>query len=380
MANDHDKQSALVGGPNYSIILSHAAPLPPNTLEDGMLAIAVAAVSLNPVDTKMTGGYHTVGAIAGCEYAGIVTTVGAGVSERWDVKVGDRVGAAIMGMNPRQPSIGAFAQHSVAPGHCVLKLPDEWSLARGAGIGNAWYTVPWALFYALGLPPGPKLQPLGDWIDSFGLKPQLGAKVMLNADKAQSVLVSGGSSSTGTCAIQLLKMAGFNVVATCSARNMTLVKSFGADATYDYTDRNCAGDIREHTGNSLRFAIDCISTPETTQLCYEAIGRTGGRYVSLDPFSQTVASTRKVVSAGWVLGPELVGEEIAWPAPHGREANPIAREFCIAWNITLQKLLDQDHIRTHPQLVRNTGLEGVLGGLEEIRAKQVSAQKLTFTY
>ncbi|CAG5184534.1 uncharacterized protein ALTATR162_LOCUS10957 [Alternaria atra] len=370
-------QTALIGGPNESIVLSHSAPIPPDVLEDGMLAVEVKAVSLNPVDTKMLGGYHTAGAISGCEYAGIVTGVGVGVTDDWNIKVGDRVSAAIMGMNPRRPSVGAFAQYSIAPAHCILKLPDDWSFTHGAGIGNSWYTVPWALFHTLGLPPGPQLQPLSGWIDQS--EPALGAKVTLNASKPQSVLVSGGSSSTGTCAIQLLKLAGFGVIATSSARNVDLVRSFGADDVFDYSDPDCASKIRVHTANSLRFALDCITTPETTQLCYHALGRTGGRYVSLDPFSETVAATRKVVSAGWVLGPELMGEEIGWPAPHGRAPNPFARKFCVMWNKTLQKLLDEGQIRTHPQVVRDAGLEGVLEGLQDIREKKISGQKLTYT-
>ncbi|KAF1957272.1 GroES-like protein [Byssothecium circinans] len=370
-------QTALVGGPNESIVLSHTAPIPPDALEDGMLAVEVKAVSLNPVDTKMLGGYHTVGAISGCEYAGIVTAVGAGVTEKWNIKVGDRVSAAIMGMNPQRPSVGAFAQYSAAPAHCTLKLPDDWSFTHGAGIGNSWYTVPWALFHTLGLSPGPQLQPLSSWIEQS--KPALGSRVTLNASKPQSVLVSGGSSSTGTCAIRLLKLAGFNVIATCSARNTDLVKSFSADAVFNYSDPDCASKIRAHTANALRFAVDCITTPETTQLCYLALGRTGGRYVSLDPFSDAVAASRKVVAAGWVLGPELMGEDVGWPAPHGRAANPFAREFCVEWNKTLQRLLDEGQIRTHPQLVRDTGLEGVLDGLREIREKKVYGQKLTYT-
>lgn len=371
-------QTALVGGPNDTIVLSRSAPVPPNIPEDGTLIVAVKAVALNPVDTKMLGGFHTIGAISGCEFAGVVTAVGPGVSDQWNIKAGDRVSAAIMGMNPRQPDVGAFAQISVSPGHCALKLPNDWSFAQGAGIGNAWYTVPWALFNSLGLPPGPHLEPLSRWSETAIQKPVLGPKVTLEASKPQSVLVSGGSSSTGTCTIQLLKLAGFNVVATSSTRNMDLVQSFGADAVFDYTDPSCASDIRTHTANALRFAIDCITTPETTKLCYEALGRTGGRYVSLDPFSETIAATRKRVAAGWVLGPELVGEEIDWPAPHGRVANPFAKEFCTVWNHTLQRMLDEGHVRTHPQLVRDTGLEGALEGLDEIRRKQVSGKKLVF--
>ena len=168
-------------------------------------------------------------------------------------------------------------------------------------------------------------------------------------------------------------------MATSSSENTNLVKSFGADAVFDYKLPDCATDIRAYTSNSLRFAIDCITTPDTTKLCFESLGRTGGRYVSLDPFSEAIAATRKRVAVDCVLGPELMGDEIIWPAPHGRKANPYAKNFCSVWNRTLQQLLDNGNIRTHPQLVRNTGLQGALGGLEEIRAKKVSGQKLVFS-
>ncbi|KUI56333.1 Enoyl reductase LovC [Cytospora mali] len=371
-------QSALIGGPSGDIVLSHSAPLPPEPLKDDQVAVAIKAVSLNPVDTKMTGTYHTPGAVLGCEFAGIVTAAGSVATSDWDIHVGDRVSAAIMGMNPLQPRIGAFAQYTTAPAHVVLKVRDGWTFAQAAGLGNAWYTVPWALFHALGLPPGPKLEPLNSRMPPSSTE---GPKIPMenpNGTK-RTVLVSGGSSSTGTCAIQLLNLAGFDVVATCSPGNFALARSYGADEVFDYTSPTCAADIRAHTRNSLRLVLDCITTTETMRLCYAAMGRAGGRYVALEPYSEAVAATRAVVRPDWVLGPEMIGDEVGWPAPHGRKANPAAKAFCEEWNRTLQGLLDRGMIRTHPLRVRDTGLTGALEGLEEIRAKKVSGQKLVYT-
>ncbi|VUC37646.1 unnamed protein product [Clonostachys rosea] len=377
MAGTDETQAALVGGNEGDIVLSGSAPLPPLPLEDDQVAVSVKAVSLNPVDTKMLGGYHTVGAISGCEFAGIVTDVGSKVTADWDIRPGDRVSAAIMGMNPLRPRIGAFAQHSVAPGRCVLRMRDDWSFAQSTGIGNSWYTVAWALFHVMGLPAGPALEPLNSQ-----LPPPVLAGPNIKIDnfggKRTAVLVSGGSSSTGTCAIQLLKMAGFDVVATCSESNFELVRSYGADALFNHASPTVASDIRDHTRNGLRLALDCITTNETTRLCYAALGRSGGRYVALDPYNEAITATRSVVRPDWVLGPEMIGEEIGWPAPHGRKANPTAKRFCQVWNRTLQGLLDRGMVRTHPQRVRDTGLEGVLEGFEEIRSKQVSGQKLIY--
>jgi NADPH:quinone reductase-like Zn-dependent oxidoreductase len=374
-------QTALIGGPSGDIILSLSAPLPPTPLEDDQVAVDVKAVSLNPVDTKMTGGYHTAGAISGCEFAGIVTAAGPIATKEWGFSPGQRVSAAIMGMNPLRPKIGAFAEHAAAPARCVLRMRDDWSFAQSAGIGNSWYTVAWALFHVMRLPAGPRLEPLHSQLPPPAAE---GPKINIDnfggaGSKRMTVLVSGGSSSTGTCAIQLLKMAGFDVIATCSERNFDLVRSYGADAVFNHASPTAAADIKAHTRNGLRLALDCITTPDTTRLCYAAIGRSGGRYVALDPFSEAIAATRTIIRPDWVLGPEMIGEDVGWPAPHGRKANPTAKAFCEVWNRTLQNLLDQDLIRTHPQRIRDTGLAGALEGFEDIRAKRVSGEKLIYT-
>ncbi|KUI71840.1 Enoyl reductase LovC [Cytospora mali] len=66
----------------------------------------------------------------------------------------------------------------------------------------------------------------------------------------------------------------------------------------------CAADIRAHTRNSLRLVLDCIMTTDTMRLCYAAMGRAGGRYVALEPYSEAVAATRAVVRPDWILDPE----------------------------------------------------------------------------
>lgn len=366
--------SALIGGQNDDIILSTSAPMPPPIGED-QVAVAIKAIALNPVDSKMLGPFHTIGAVLGCEFSGTVTAAGPVAKSDWGLHEGDRVSGSIMGMNPLHPQIGAFAEHTVAGAHVILKMRDDWSFAQGAGMGNAWYTVARGLFHTMGLPAGEQLEPLNSLIPP----PPGGPKTSTGSNnKPITVLVSGGSSSTGTSALQLLKLAGYHVVATCSARNFDLARSYGADAVFDHSSPTCAADIRSYTRNGLRFALDCITMPETTRLCYAALGRSGGRYVSLDPFSEAVAATRTVVRPDWVLGPEMVGEEIVWPAPHGRKANPEARRFCEVWTRTLQRLLDRGLLRTHPQLVRDTGLAGALDGLEDLRSKKISGQKLVY--
>ncbi|KAK4236132.1 zinc-binding dehydrogenase family oxidoreductase [Achaetomium macrosporum] len=377
-------QTALIGGPNGSIVLSNSAPLPQEPLLDDQIAIAVKAVSLNPADTKMTGDFHIPGAVLGCDVAGVVTAAGPTAAEEWGYRVGDRVTATVVGMNALRPSIGGFAEHTVSWACAAQRIPDGWSFAQAAGGlgGVGWFTVPWALFHAMGLPAGPLLEPLNSQLPPPPRQPKLSIVTAHSGDGTKpttAVLVSGGASYTGTCAIQLLKLAGFTVIATCSARNFDLARSFGADAVFDYASPTAAADIRAYTGNSLRLAIDCITTPDSTRLCYAAMGRAGGRYVALEPYNATVAATRAVVQPSWVFGLETLGEDIPWPAPYGRKANPVARDFLKVWTATMQGLVERGVIRLHPQLVRDTGLAGVLEGVDEIRQKAVSGQKLIYT-
>lgn len=78
--------------------------------------------------------------------------------------------------------------------------------------------------------------------------------------------------------------SGFSPVVTCSPRSFDLVKSLGAIEAFDYQSPTCGIDIQTYTSNSLQYAMDCITNTRSMSTCYAAIGRSGGKYVSLDPF------------------------------------------------------------------------------------------------
>jgi NADPH:quinone reductase-like Zn-dependent oxidoreductase len=171
--------------------------------------------------------------------------------------------------------------------------------------------------------------------------------------------------------------SGLIPIATCSTKNFELVKSYGAEEIFDYHSPTCTADIKAYTKNSLKYVLDCISEPETMQFCYACIGRTGGKYTSLEPYPEFL-HTRKNVTPGWVLGPSLLGKAIGWAPPFQREGSADMREFAVKWFKTAQQLLDEGKLKMHPLRVMPGGFRGVLDGMELLRKKQISGEKLVY--
>ncbi|KAI1772859.1 zinc-binding dehydrogenase family oxidoreductase [Hypoxylon cercidicola] len=352
MTNLPSKQTAVVALGDGSLGVSHDVSVP--TLEDDMILVKNAVVALNPIDTKMVGKLATPGAIAGMDFAGEVVAVGPKVRTAIPIKRGDRVCGVVPGMHSITPTVGAFAEYVGATDLVTMKIPDNMSLEEGASLGSGVGTVGLALFKSLDVPGSPKSP----------------------ATKPVDVLVYGGSTATGTLAIQLLKLFGLNPIATCSPGNFELVKSYGASAVFDYHLETCADDIKKNTRNSLKFVLDCISEPETMQFCYKCIGRAGGKYTALEPFPEFLHNRPKTVTPDWVLGPMLLGKTLGWPAPFGREGDAEYKKFGFEWFATAQELLDNGKLKTHPLKQVGNSLDDVLGGLRILKKKQVSGQKL----
>lgn len=173
--------------------------------------------------------------------------------------------------------------------------------------------------------------------------------------------------------------AGLRPIATCSPSNNDLVLRFGAEKVFDYRSPDCAAEIRAYTGNELAYTLDCVSLADTTQLCYNAMGRAGGRYVSLEPFREAVTQTRSLtIEPSWVMALSIFGTKVALDGEYGREARPQDRRLGAEAFAAVQSLLDHGLIDTHPVKVMPGGWEGVTKGVDIIRSQALSGLKLVY--
>ena len=134
---------------------------------------------------------------------------------------------------------------------------------------------------------------------------------------------------------------------------------------------------KSYTKNNLRYALDCITTVESTALCFAALGRAGGKYFSLDPFAEH-AVTRATVKTDWVLGPCLFGEGSVWPEPYRRPPSKEDLAYGTRLWAVAQRLLDEGRLRHHPvRLLEGGGggLEQVLVGMEMVRKGEFKGEK-----
>ncbi|KAI1147413.1 alcohol dehydrogenase GroES-like domain-containing protein [Nemania diffusa] len=351
----HDHPSAgqrkvLVGASQgrYKLLANAAMP----QIRPGTMLCRTVTVALNPADAKMIDYSPSPGSVGGCEFAGIVVQIGENVKR---FEHGDRVCGLAFGLNEDDKETGAFSDYVLAVEDVTCHIPQSMSFEEASTFAVAGGTAGYSLYQQLKLPlPGALAGP------SF------------------YVLVSGGATSTGMTAIQLLKNSGLKPIATCSLENEKLLQSLGAIKTFDYHSSTCGSEIREYTENSLSFVLDCITTPETTSMCYDAISSKGGRYLGLDPVSARIKYTRRDISTGWVVALSLFGLPVKFSGIYGRQSNPDDRLFAVRLYTMLESLIEQQLILPPRFEVQSGGLEAIEKGIERLRQGSVKGRKLVY--
>ncbi|KII83068.1 hypothetical protein PLICRDRAFT_47413 [Plicaturopsis crispa FD-325 SS-3] len=252
--------------------------------------IHVRAVGLNPTDWKYAlGDWGAPGFVVGCDAAGDVVRVGTDVHH---LRVGDRAAGFTQGTTDAHN--GAFAEYVRFDCAVVFRIPDLMKYDEAASLPMSLMTAAQALHMRFKLPvPNPPNPP---------------------AVNGPTILIWGGSTSVGTHAIQLARLAGADVLAAAypSKAAFEALRELGVRECIDYQAKDAAHAIRhaakarESTDGSpkkagVQFALDCVCDERSTKACIDAIGRRGGVVATLLPVSEKIKRRRADVRVEFTL-------------------------------------------------------------------------------
>ena len=168
---------------------------------DGEVVVDIHAASINGADPKVRRGKGSYELkqfphILGRDFSGVVSEVGAGVS---DLKVGDAVfGVLDAGIE------GTYAEKIAIKAELVAKKPAALSHVEAAALSLIGLTALTAIEDTLHLKAG------------------------------ETILIQGGAGGVAGFAIELAKHIGATVITTASAKNHDYVRKLGADRVIDY--------------------------------------------------------------------------------------------------------------------------------------------------
>lgn len=316
-----------------------SAPYP--TPADDEIIIKTHAVAFNPVDYALqehgpeTFPWLKFPAILGFDAAGDVVSIGPLVTE---FKVGDRVAGF---------AAGGLQEYAPLSEHLTTSIPHSltWEQAAVLPMGVSVSTK--LLFHkdmlALDLP---SLEP---------------------AHKEETVLIWGGSTSMGSCAIQLAVAAGYEVITTASLHNFEYVKALGASQVFDHSSPTVKGDlIAAFQGRTIAGAVangaPLKDGPFIVETCADVVRSCHGK--------QFVAMT---MAPTW--GPSYEGVQCKFCEPLRGDVELASAIF----HGYLSEALDVGSFRAMPKAeVIGKGLESAQNALDILK-QGVSAKKIVIT-
>ena len=232
------------GGRDKLELIEHDVP---PVAPDGVL-VRVKVAGVNPVDTKIRGGYmaeklpYHFPVILGWDLAGVVEKVGPAVT--W-FKPGDRAFGYI---RRHHLQFGTYAEYATAPEGFFAHMPPELSFEEAAALPLTSLTAHQTL-EALGLRGG------------------------------ETLFLTGGAGGVGHVAIQLAVARGARVVATASERNHDFVRELGAEPL-DYADDDVPGRVHDLLDDSGADAALDLFGGDVREQAFAAL-RQGGRLASV---------------------------------------------------------------------------------------------------
>ena len=210
-------QILTTGSPD--VLTARELPMP--ALGPGEVMVRIEASGVNFIDTYFREGRYPAHLpyTLGQEAAGVVTALGAGVTE---VKTGDRV--AWCGVP------GTYAQYAVAPAKRLVRLPDAVSTTQAAAAMLQGMTAHYLSHSAYSIQPD------------------------------DEVLIHAGAGGTGLLLIQMAKWRGARVFSTVSTEEKAaLARDAGADEVILYTREDFAAKVKKLcSGPGLHAVYDSV--------------------------------------------------------------------------------------------------------------------------
>jgi len=259
---------------------------------------------------------------------------------------------------PKNQYNRAFAQYAVTDGRQTVSLPEEWSDVEAAALGNlSWATVGLAMSKP----------------DALALT----GKPSSPAEKAIPILVYGAGTATGYIAIQMLKQSGYNPIAVCSEKSAAKAISAGAIGAAYYTSPDCVEQIQKiANGAQIKHALDCITQPDTVEICFSALARFGARYASLEACPEAWRS-RRSVHVNVVMGYEQLSYDVdLGDSVYSRKSNPQSVQIATDWKTEIQNMIKHKSIRSLPVQELDRTFDSIITGLEDIHNGKVAGKKL----
>lgn len=219
------------------------------------VTIKNGAVAINPADPLLqeTGMYiQQYPYLLGFDVAGTIEEVGENVHH---LKKGDRVCGSATGM--MTPAMAAFQLYSVVQADVVTHIPEWMPFEQACVLPLATSTASACLYLPEQL--------------------ALAYPSLHYSDRGKYVFIWGGSSSVGSCGIQLAVNSGYHVITTCSSNNIEYCKSLGAEQAFDYKNPEVVDEITSFLSDkTLAGIMDSISKADTLKSCIEIARRMNG--------------------------------------------------------------------------------------------------------
>jgi NADPH:quinone reductase-like Zn-dependent oxidoreductase len=283
--------------------------------------------------------------ILGVDIAGTVVEVGADVTS---FKEGDRVAALAPGTIDGNLASAAFQLYTVVPARVAARIPDDMHFTRAVVLPLALTTASWGLF-----------EP-----SFLGIEAPTTSAPAPMQDSKRIVLVWGGSSSVGSCAIQLAAAAGLTVFATASSKNFDYVKALGASQVFDYSHPEIVSHmVAAAQGKEIVGAYDAITSDATTMACANFLKDFGrGKILCTGP------------NYSGLVMPDGVQRLNGPPPRSGADGGPTIWQR--VWADFMGNGLAKGKLKANPEpLVVGVGLERLQEGIDMCR-KGVSAKKI----